>query len=113
MQALVVRTSPAFLEKITPEGDADFWAVARRLSDAGYIKPLASRGIVSQVSEDVIVYDAETAIGGSGGPVLDLSGRVVAVNEAVIAEFGGSNMGVPARQAQRLLAMPPAAAADK
>ena len=113
MQALVVRASPAFLEKITPEGDADFWAVARRLSDAGYIKPLASRGIVSQVSEDVIVYDAETAIGGSGGPVLDLSGRVVAVNEAVIAEFGGSNMGVPARQAQRLLAMPPAAAADK
>lgn len=110
MQALVVRASPAFLKEITLDGDADFWSVARRLSSAGYIKPLASRGIVSQVSEEVIVYDAETAIGGSGGPVLDLSGRVVAVNEAVIVEFGGSNMGVPARHAQSLLARPPPAA---
>lgn len=113
MQALVVRASPAFLEKITPEGDADFWSVARRLSDAGYIKPLASRGIVSQVSEEVIVYDAETAIGGSGGPVLDVSGRVIAVNEAVIAEFGGSNLGVPARYAQDLLVRPPLAASKQ
>ena len=91
MQALVVRASPEFLKAATPDGDADFWSLARRLSEAGYIKPLATRGIVSQVSQEVVAYDAETAIGGSGGPVLDLGGRVVAVNAAVLEEFGGSN----------------------
>lgn len=103
MQALVVRASPEFLKAVTPNGNADFWSLARRLSEAGYIKPLATRGIVSQVSDEVVAYDAETAIGGSGGPVLDLSGRVVAVNAAVLEEFGGSNVGVPALRAQAFL----------
>lgn len=100
---LVVRATPEFLREITPDGDVDVWYVAQRLAEAGYIKPLASRGIVSQVSEQVVLYDAETAIGGSGGPVLDLNGRVVAVNTAVVRGFGGSNVGVTARDVQRFL----------
>ncbi len=81
----------------------DFWRVARRLADGGHISPLASRGIVGQVTSRAVVYDAETSRGGSGGPVLDLEGRVVAVNAAILPEFGGSNMGVPAAYARRLL----------
>ena len=46
---------------------------------------------------------AETTRGGSGGPVLSLSGEVVAVTSAVVTEFGGSNIGVPAFQALPLL----------
>ncbi len=109
IEGLIVRTSPAFLEQITADGAADFWLVAQRLSQAGYIKPLATRGIVSQVSEEVVLYDAETTIGGSGGPVLDLGGRVIAVNAAIMAEFGGSNFGVPAAYAVRFLAESPPA----
>ncbi|MBI4005277.1 MAG: trypsin-like peptidase domain-containing protein [Gammaproteobacteria bacterium] len=104
MRALVARASTGFLESITPDGPADYWTLAQRLSEAGYIKPLASRGIVSQVTEEFIVYDAETTFGGSGGPVLDLNGHVIAINAAVIPEFGGSNMGVPADRARRFLA---------
>lgn len=103
MEALVARASPEFLKEILANGDANFWSVAQRLSEAGYIKPLATRGIVSQVSEEFVAYDAETTVGGSGGPVLDLNGRVVAVNTAVLREFGGSNLGVPALRAERLL----------
>lgn len=104
MRGLVARTSPAFIASITPDGPVDFWSVAELLAAGGHIKPLASRGIVSQVSSQVIVYDAETTIGGSGGPVLDRYGRVIAINTAVLPEFGGSNMGVPAAQAQQFLA---------
>jgi len=107
VQGLVARTSPEFLTAITPDGDVSFWLVAQRLSEAGYIKPLASRGIVSQVSKEVIAYDAETAIGGSGGPVMDLSGRVVAINAAILTEFGGSNLGVPAPHALKFISQLP------
>ena len=39
----------------------------------------------------------------SARPVLGLDGRVVAINAAILPEFGGSNLGVPAVQAHKLL----------
>ena len=103
VQALVVRAGPEFIESLSQDDDLDLWVLVQRLADAGYVKPLATQGIVSQVSPKVIVYDAETALGGSGGPVLNLSGEVIAVNFAVMKEFGGANLGVPARSAIQLL----------
>ena len=37
------------------------------------------------------------------GPVLGVDGKVVAVNAAIIPQFGGSNLGVPASEARRLI----------
>jgi S1-C subfamily serine protease len=82
----------------------DFWAVVEELSKAGFIRPLATRGIVGQVTPSTVAYDAETTRGGSGGPVLSLDGEVVAVTFAILAEFGGSNLGVPAMEVSKLLA---------
>jgi S1-C subfamily serine protease len=59
------------------------------------------------VSDATIAYDAETTHGGSGGPVLDIDGEVVAVNSAILPEYGGSNLGVPVEEVRRLLEMPP------
>ena len=42
--------------------------------------------------------------GGSGGPVLNIEGKVVAVNAAILPEFGGSNLGVPVSKVRELLA---------
>jgi len=53
-----------------------------------------------------VVYDAETTHGGSGGPVLNLEGGVLAVNAAILPQFGGSNLGVPAAEAVRLMNQP-------
>lgn len=105
IRALLARADAAFVEELAREPRLDFWAVARRLAAAGHIAPLASRGIVAQVTPSAVVYDAETTRGGSGGPVLDLEGRVVAVTSAIVPEFGGSNLGVPASRAEDLLAL--------
>lgn len=103
VRALVVRTDQAFLEGLARQGDTGFWSIAERLSAAGHIAPLASRGIVGQVTNRAVVYDAETTSGGSGGPVLNMDGEIVAVNSAILPEFGGSNMGVPAAASLALL----------
>ena len=103
MSGMLARVSPKFMEEITLDSEVDFWMVGDRLSEAGYIKPLASRGIVSQLSDNYIVYDAETAVGGSGAPVLDLNGKVVGINTAIVKGFGGSNLGILSIYAEQLL----------
>ena len=103
IRALLARTDPVFVDELMQTPGIDFWKVARRLSQAGYIAPLATRGIVGQVTRTHVVYDAETTHGGSGGPVLGLDDRVIAVNAAILNEFGGSNLGVPAAEAFALL----------
>jgi S1-C subfamily serine protease len=104
IRALLARADEALVTRLMSEQGTDFWSVARKLSAASQIGPLASQGIVGQVTSAAIVYDAETTSGGSGGPVLDLDGRVVAVTVAILPEFGGSNLGVPAAFARQLLA---------
>lgn len=103
IRALLARADAAFMAELSRNQDLDFWAVAALLAREGHIAPLASRGIVAQVNPAAVVYDAETTRGGSGGPVLNLDGRVVAVTTAIVPEFGGSNLGVPASRARELV----------
>ncbi len=103
LRSMLAQTGDAFIEKLQDGENLDFWAVAARLSEEQFIQPLASRGIIGQVTRATVVYDAETTHGGSGGPVLDINGEVIAVNAAIIPEYGGSNLGVPVEYAKRLL----------
>ena len=95
MRAMLARTDTRFLDEIRAEGNLDFWAIAAKLAESGHIAPLATRGIVGQVTAKAVVYDAETTHGGSGGPVLNMQGEVIAINAAIMEDFGGSNIGVP------------------
>jgi len=103
IQALLARVEPTFVEQLLAGGPLDFWELAETLAAGGHIAPLATVGVIGQVTAGSVVYDAETTHGGSGGPVLDLGGSVVAVNAAVLPEFGGSNLGVPAAEAAKLV----------
>ncbi len=104
LRSMLAQSGDAFIEELQKTNDTEFWSVAARLAKEGHIAPLASRGIIGQVTRATIVYDAETTHGGSGGPVLDINGSVVAVNVAILPEFGGSNLGVPVARVRSLLA---------
>jgi S1-C subfamily serine protease len=106
IQALLARADPVAVQAILDAGPLDFWQIVRRLSEDDLIAPLATVGVVGQVTTTSVVYDAETTHGGSGGPVLNLNGQVLAVNAAILPQFGGSNLGVPAAEALRLLHEP-------
>jgi len=103
MRALLARAEPDFVEELFSSGPVGFWELATHLSAGGYMAPLATRGIIGQATRGALVYDAETTHGGSGGPVIALDGEVIAVNAAILPEFGGSNLGVPAALVRELL----------
>jgi len=103
LRSLLAQSGDAFVKQLQADNNLDFWNVSQRLSDNGLIFPLASRGITAQIASEAIVYDAETTMGGSGGPVLNLDGEVIAVNAAILPEFGGSNLGVPIAKLKALV----------
>jgi len=107
INAMIARSQREILPILEARGEVDFWEVAQILAEGGHIAPLATRGIVGQITSASVVYDANTTHGGSGGPVIGLDGSVVAINSAILNDFTGSNLGVPAAEALRLLQSPP------
>lgn len=83
--------------------------VAMGLASRGLIRPLTTTGTVSDALPGRIVHSAQTTEGGSGSPMFDRDGHVIAINSAILAttdgnqSFGGSNFGVPIKAAAELL----------
>jgi serine protease Do len=67
------------------------------------IRPTTTQGHIGDVLQDKIVYDAATTSGGSGGPLFNRNGKVIGINFAILKDFGGSNLAVPASYANDLL----------
>lgn len=103
VHALMARAGDEFMERLERMPDMEESRLVDLLSQSGFIRPLVSRGIVGQVTPSAVVYDAQTAGGGSGGPVVNLRGEVLAVNRAMLTNFNGSNMGVPVEVVRGLL----------
>lgn len=91
----MVAKSPALVyERLSSHPDnAD---TAGELAALSLIRPSATFGHIGDVSGDKLIYDATTARGGSGGPVLNLRGEVVGVNSAYIDGFSGGTLGITA-----------------
>jgi len=87
---------------LTPAG-LDERGLMDALAARKLVRPLPSQGHVSDVLAERILFDAPTALGGSGGPLLDLEGRVVAINYGILKAFSRANFGVPAARAAALL----------
>jgi S1-C subfamily serine protease len=65
-----------------------------KLAAMSLIRPSTTYGHLGDVVGDKIVYDAPSAHGGSGGPVLNSKGEVIGVNFAYMGGFSGSTLGI-------------------
>jgi S1-C subfamily serine protease len=104
---LLARVEPVVLRPLIGEDAVDVAAVLERLSREKLIRPYATWGHLADVRAHEIAYDAQSTLGGSGGPLLSLSGRVIGVNYAIARGFGGASFGVPIRFGLALLPVTP------
>jgi S1-C subfamily serine protease len=76
---------------------------ASELAALSLIRPSATWGHLGDVVGDKLIYDAPTAHGGSGGPVLNDAGEVIGINSAFMDGFTGGTLGVSVDSLRPLL----------
>lgn len=91
-QGLVAKSPTDIYERLAyREHDME---VVSELAAMSLIRPSTTFGHLGDVVGDKIVYDAASAHGGSGGPVLNSKGEVIGVNFAYMNGFSGSTLGI-------------------
>ncbi len=103
LEAILAKADGAVVREILSTHGKSAEMVTDALSQKGLIRPSATQGHIGDITKTDVVFDAQTTQGGSGGPVFNRSGRVVAVEYAVLQQFGGNSFGVPIRYALELL----------
>ena len=103
LDAVLARTDESTVRTIVTSSNGEPDKILERLAQKDLIRPLITQGHLGDVLPDKILYDAQTTSGGSGGPVFNHEGKVIGINYAILEGFGGSNFGIPAEFAERLL----------
>jgi len=103
LNALLARAEEGFADSMAQRGEVDPIEMLDALAKRKMVRPLPTQGHICDVGEEKIVFDAATAGGGSGAPLLDMQGRVLAVNYGILKAFSGANFGVPIHLAGPLL----------
>ncbi len=103
LDAILVRAGAETLESIATASKGDPKLAMEELARRHLIRPLATQGHIGDVLPDRIVYDAQTATGGSGGPLFNNQGKVIGINFSALRKFGGSNFAIPVRYGKSLL----------
>lgn len=103
INALLARSDEGLSDRVLEQGQYDASEVLDLLAGKNLIRPIPTHGYIGDILADKVIYDAPTAVGGSGGPVLDMEGRVVAINYGILMAFRAANFGVPISFAHKLL----------
>lgn len=91
-QGLVAKSPSEIYQRLAyRNNDID---TVRKLAAMSLIRPSTTYGHLGDVVGDKIVYDAPSAHGGSGGPVLNSKGEVIGINFAYMDGFSGSTLGI-------------------
>jgi S1-C subfamily serine protease len=106
LEAILAKADEAIVRQILDGAGTNPERVTEALSRKGLIRPSTTQGHIGDVTRTDIVFDAPTTEGGSGGPVFDKAGAVIAVEYAVLQKFGGNAFGVPMHYAAELLRPP-------
>ena len=103
VEALLAKTDGGVVKEVLAAAGTSSERITEVLARKGLIRPSTTQGHIGDVTRSDIVFDAPTTQGGSGGPVLNKEGVVIAVEYAVLSKFGGNSFGVPVGYAVDLM----------
>jgi len=103
LDAILARTGAETVQAIATVSKGDPNRVMEELARRSLVRPITTQGHIGDVLADKIVYDAQTTVGGSGGPLFNGEGKVIGINIAFLSEFGGSNFAIPVGYGKSLL----------
>lgn len=103
LEAILAKADTEVVQTILKRYGRQSEHVTEALSEKGLIRPSTTQGHIGDITETDIVFDAPTTQGGSGGPVFNKAGEVVAIEYAVLPKFGGTAFGIPIRYAVDLV----------
>jgi Trypsin-like peptidase domain/Inner membrane component of T3SS, cytoplasmic domain len=103
LEAILAKAESGVVRRILESHGTDSERVTLALSRQGLIRPSTTQGHIGDITRTDIVFDAPSAQGGSGGPVFNKYGQVIAVEYAVLQKFGGNSFGIPIAYARELL----------
>lgn len=103
LEAILAKAETGVVKAILDSHGTDSDRVTDALSRKGLIRPSTTQGHIGDITPSDIVFDAPSAQGGSGGPVFNKHGQVIAVEYAVLPKFGGNSFGVPISYALDLM----------
>jgi serine protease Do len=103
LEAILAKAESGLVKAILDSHGTDSGRVTDALSRQGLIRPSTTQGHIGDITPTDIVFDAPSAQGGSGGPVFNKHGQVIAVEYAVLPKFGGNSFGVPISYALEML----------
>ncbi|MEE9200624.1 MAG: trypsin-like peptidase domain-containing protein [Candidatus Brocadiales bacterium] len=106
ISAILARMEKSIMDELVYTMGLDFLELADELSARRLIRPLATQGHIAGVLKDRVMFDAQTTIGGSGGPIIDRNGKVIAITYGIFTGFAGSNFAIPAKYVAELLKTP-------
>ncbi len=103
LEAILAKAENGVVKQILESHGTNSERVTEALSLRGLIRPSTTQGHIGDITHTDIVFDAPTTQGGSGGPIFNRNGQVIAVEYAVLPKFGGNSFGVPVSYALDLL----------
>jgi serine protease Do len=95
LEAILAKAETGVVRQILESHGTNSERVTEALSLRGLIRPSTTQGHIGDITGTDIVFDAPTTQGGSGGPIFNKNGQVIAVEYAVLPKFGGNSFGVP------------------
>jgi S1-C subfamily serine protease/CheY-like chemotaxis protein len=103
VDAILARSGEETIRSIATATKGEPKRVVEELARRHLIRPVVTQGHIGDVLPDKIIYDAQTSIGGSGGPLFNSEGKVIGINFAMVRDFGGANFAIPIAYGKSLL----------
>ena len=103
VDTLLARATPSISQDILAKAGGDPVRLVDEVAQRKLIRPLATQGHISDLSPDLITYEAASASGSSGAPIFNRAGHVIGVNHATLQRVEGVHVALPIRFVTDLL----------